>query len=172
MAGELRHRRVPPEDGDGDEGVVASSQRLDSASSSAADGNGKAGTSSGGGGGGGEGVDPRSGKRDALGWLEWGRGWMAVVGEFLFQRIAASHLANPLELPPLDGVSIVVTGATSGIGLEIARCLPAFPPPSSPCFHMPTPQDVMDGSFSRPLRFACSTIGSCSLFMYYLDSND
>ena len=33
---------------------------------------------------------------------------MAIVGEFLFQRIAASHLANPLELPPLDGVSIVV----------------------------------------------------------------
>jgi hypothetical protein len=33
---------------------------------------------------------------------------MAIAGEFLFQRITASHLANPLELPPLDGVSIVV----------------------------------------------------------------
>jgi hypothetical protein len=160
MAGELRHRRVPSSDGDGDEdeGVVASSQRLHSASSSAADGNGKgkAGTSS----GGGEGAEPRREKRDALGWLEWGRGWMAVVGEFLFQRIAASHLANPLELPPLDGVSIVVTGATSGIGLQIARCLPAFPPPSSPLFSsvLPTPRDVMDGSFSRPLRFACPAI--------------
>lgn len=61
------------------------------------------------------------GRKEALGWLEWGRGWMGIVGEFLFQRIAASNLSNPLELPPLDGVSFVVTGATSGIGLEIAR---------------------------------------------------
>nr|CAB3445313.1 unnamed protein product [Digitaria exilis] len=97
MAGELRHRRAPePED----VGEVPSS------------------------GGKEEGAEEwRGKKRDALGWLEWGRGWMAVVGEFLFQRIAASHLANPLELPPLEGVSIIVTGATSGIGLEIARQL-------------------------------------------------
>ena len=61
------------------------------------------------------------GRKEALGWMEWGRGWLGVVGEFFFQRIAASHLANPLELPPLDGVSVIVTGATSGIGLEIAR---------------------------------------------------
>jgi hypothetical protein len=33
---------------------------------------------------------------------------MAIAGEFLFQRITASHLANPLKLPPLNGVSIVV----------------------------------------------------------------
>jgi hypothetical protein len=144
MAGELRHRRVPSEDGD--EGAAAS-QGPDPAA-----GNGKAGTAS-------EGAEPRRGKRDALGWLEWGRGWMAVVGEFLFQRIAASHLANPLELPPLDGVSVVVTGATSGIGLEIARCLLCFPPPRSLRLVFICPhatrchcEFVVDGSFRRPLR--------------------
>jgi len=101
MAGDLRHRRAPAEDG----GESASS------AGEGATANGKDGAG-----------EPR-GKREALGWLEWGRGWMAIVGEFFFQRIAASHLANPLELPPLEGVSIIVTGATSGIGLEIARQL-------------------------------------------------
>uniref|UniRef100_A0A0A9D896 Uncharacterized protein n=1 Tax=Arundo donax TaxID=35708 RepID=A0A0A9D896_ARUDO len=102
MAGDLRLRREPAAEGEG------------AASSS----NAKAGPPSGG-----EAAEERGGRREALGWLEWGRGWLAIVGEFLFQRIAASHLANPLELPPLDGVSIIVTGATSGIGLEIARQL-------------------------------------------------
>ncbi|PAN03634.1 hypothetical protein GQ55_1G011100 [Panicum hallii var. hallii] len=101
MAGDLRQRRAPAQDG----GEGASSAGDEAAA------NGK------------EGAGGPRGKREALGWLEWGRGWMAVVGEFLFQRIAASHLANPLELPPLEGVSIIVTGATSGIGLEIARQL-------------------------------------------------
>ncbi|CAN6236886.1 unnamed protein product [Urochloa humidicola] len=109
MAGDLRQRRAPSEDAGEAEGAFSSS----SAEEAAAAGNGKEERAAEG---------PR-GKRDALGWLEWGRGWMAIVGEFLFQRIAASHLANPLELPPLEGVSIIVTGATSGIGLEIARQL-------------------------------------------------
>jgi hypothetical protein len=135
MASDLRHRRAPAPAEGGDEGA-----------SSAATAGGAAAAS------GKEGAEERTtGKRDALGWLEWGRGWMAIVGEFLFQRIAASHLANPLELPPLDGVSIVVTGATSGIGLEIARSPPSVTLPfavssSSCCCWI----------FSvRPLRFAC-----------------
>lgn len=95
MAGEIRHRRAPAVSGE----VGAPAAKA-----------------------GGEEAEQR-GRKDALGWLEWGRGWLGIVGEFLFQRIAASHLANPLELPPLEGVSVVVTGATSGIGLEIARSL-------------------------------------------------
>uniref|UniRef100_A0A0D9VBC1 Uncharacterized protein n=1 Tax=Leersia perrieri TaxID=77586 RepID=A0A0D9VBC1_9ORYZ len=96
MAGDLRQRR-PAAAADGKGNVSA------------------AGPPSGGGGG--------EERKEALGWMEWGRGWMSIVGEFLFQRIAASNLSNPLELPPLEGISFIVTGATSGIGLEIARQL-------------------------------------------------
>ncbi|KAL5207363.1 hypothetical protein ABZP36_031798 [Zizania latifolia] len=100
MAGDLRQRRAP----------AAGGERGTSSSASAGPPSG------------GEEAE-RKGKKEALGWLEWGRGWMGIFGEFLFQRIAASHLANPLELPPLEGVSFIITGATSGIGLEIARQL-------------------------------------------------
>ncbi|GMI92780.1 FOREVER YOUNG [Hibiscus trionum] len=62
-------------------------------------------------------------KKQGLGWIEWLRGWMYVIYEMLFQRIMASHLHNPLELPPLNDLTCVVTGSTSGIGREIARQL-------------------------------------------------
>ncbi|XP_058194750.1 dehydrogenase/reductase SDR family member FEY-like [Rhododendron vialii] len=63
-------------------------------------------------------------KKDGLGWIEWLRGLLSVVYEVLFQRIMASHLQNPMPLPPLpDITSCIVTGSTSGIGREIARQL-------------------------------------------------
>ena len=35
----------------------------------------------------------------------------------------ASHLQNPLSLPPINNLTCIVTGSTSGIGLQIARQL-------------------------------------------------
>lgn len=55
--------------------------------------------------------------------MEWLRGWLYVVYEMLFQRITASHLHNPMPLPPLNNITCIVTGSTSGIGREIARQL-------------------------------------------------
>ena len=60
-------------------------------------------------------------KKGALGWVEWLRGWMYVIHEMLFQRIMASHLQNPMPLPPVNDLTCIVTGSTSGIGREIAR---------------------------------------------------
>lgn len=62
-------------------------------------------------------------KKQGLGWVEWLRGWMYILYEMLFQRIMASHLQNPLSLPPINNLTCIVTGSTSGIGLQIARQL-------------------------------------------------
>ncbi|XP_020221734.1 dehydrogenase/reductase SDR family member FEY [Cajanus cajan] len=62
-------------------------------------------------------------KKECLGWIEWLRGWFYLVYEMLFQRIMASHLHNPMPLPPVNDLTCIVTGSTSGIGLEIARQL-------------------------------------------------
>ncbi|KZV34782.1 retinol dehydrogenase 11-like [Dorcoceras hygrometricum] len=62
-------------------------------------------------------------KKEALGWLNWLTGWFYVVYEMLFQRILASHLPNPMPLPPINDLTFIVTGSTSGIGREIARQL-------------------------------------------------
>ncbi|KAJ7975353.1 putative Short-chain dehydrogenase [Quillaja saponaria] len=62
-------------------------------------------------------------KKQALGWIEWLRGWFYLIYEMLFQRIMASHLQNPMPLPPVNDLTCIVTGSTSGIGREIARQL-------------------------------------------------
>ncbi|XP_073299543.1 dehydrogenase/reductase SDR family member FEY-like isoform X2 [Primulina huaijiensis] len=62
-------------------------------------------------------------KKEGLGWLSWLTGWFYLVHEMLFQRILASHLQNPMPLPPLNDLTFIVTGSTSGIGKEIARQL-------------------------------------------------
>ncbi|KAJ4973377.1 hypothetical protein NE237_006551 [Protea cynaroides] len=59
--------------------------------------------------------------KQGLGWMEWLRGWFYVIYEFLFQRIMASHLQNPIPLPPLNDLTCIITGCTNGIGLKIAR---------------------------------------------------
>lgn len=61
--------------------------------------------------------------KQGLGWMEWARGWLQLIYEMLFQRITASHLENPMPLPPLNDITCIVTGSTSGIGLQIARQL-------------------------------------------------
>lgn len=63
----------------------------------------------------------KTAKKKTLGWMEWLRGWFYLVYEMLFQRILASHLQNPMPLPPINDVTCIVTGSTSGIGREIAR---------------------------------------------------
>lgn len=72
---------------------------------------------------GGKSGDKKVKKKEALGCLEWLRGWLYIVYEMLFQRIMASHLPNPLPIPPLNDLTFIITGSTSGIGREIARQL-------------------------------------------------
>ncbi|KAL8547818.1 hypothetical protein ACS0TY_007230 [Phlomoides rotata] len=62
-------------------------------------------------------------KKEGLGWIEWMMGWFYLVYEMLFQRIIASNLSNPMPIPPVNDLTFVVTGSTSGIGKEIARQL-------------------------------------------------
>jgi NAD(P)-dependent dehydrogenase (short-subunit alcohol dehydrogenase family) len=62
-------------------------------------------------------------KKEGLGWMEWLRGWFYLIYEMLFQRISASHLQNPMPLPPVNDITCIITGSTSGIGREIARQL-------------------------------------------------
>lgn len=59
--------------------------------------------------------------------MEWLRGWLYLLYEMLFQRITASHLQNPLPLPPLNDLTCIITGSTSGIGLEVAKYVTFHP---------------------------------------------
>jgi len=68
-----------------------------------------------------EAPETKNKKKECLGWIEWLRGWFYLIYEMLFQRIMASHLHNPMPLPPVNDLTCIVTGSTSGIGLEIAR---------------------------------------------------
>ncbi|XP_052183849.1 dehydrogenase/reductase SDR family member FEY-like [Diospyros lotus] len=68
-------------------------------------------------------VVPGKKKKQRLGWMEWARGWLYLGYEMLFQRITASHLHNPMPLPPINDITCIITGSTSGIGREIARQL-------------------------------------------------
>ncbi|XP_050232877.1 dehydrogenase/reductase SDR family member FEY-like [Mercurialis annua] len=56
-------------------------------------------------------------------WLESFKGWSYVAYEMLFQKMCTWHLKNPLPLPCLKNINSIVTGCTSGIGLEIAKQL-------------------------------------------------
>ncbi|CAL5440336.1 unnamed protein product [Camellia sinensis] len=62
-------------------------------------------------------------KQQGLSWMEWLKGWSHLIYEVLFQRLTSSHLKTPLPLPSLNDITCIVTGSTSGIGLEIARQL-------------------------------------------------
>lgn len=62
-------------------------------------------------------------KKEGLGWIEWLMGWFYLAYEMLFQRIVASNVPNPMPLPPVNDLTFIVTGSTSGIGKEIARQL-------------------------------------------------
>ncbi|KAK2986494.1 hypothetical protein RJ640_021369 [Escallonia rubra] len=62
-------------------------------------------------------------EKQDLGWMEWLKGWYDLIFEACFQKLMSRHLHNPLPLPSLNGKTCIVTGSTSGIGLEIARQL-------------------------------------------------
>lgn len=62
-------------------------------------------------------------EKEGQSWMEWLKGWSYLIYEAFFQKFTARHLPNPLPLPSLNDITCMVTGSTSGIGLEIARQL-------------------------------------------------
>ncbi|KAI5072960.1 hypothetical protein GOP47_0013066 [Adiantum capillus-veneris] len=59
----------------------------------------------------------------SLGWIDWASAWLHVTTETLLQRIYTCHLPQRLPLPVLTDFTCIITGATSGIGLETAKQL-------------------------------------------------
>jgi hypothetical protein len=56
-----------------------------------------------------------------LGWFDWILGLLRVAFDTITQRVKAVHLPRQLPLIPLSHMTCIITGATSGIGLETAR---------------------------------------------------
>eukprot|EP00249_Psilotum_nudum_P010128 c22349_g1_i1 orf=334-1440(+) len=63
---------------------------------------------------------PRKAK---LGWWDWLSALLHVINEAIFQRVYTCHLPEHLFVPVLTDLTCIVTGATSGIGLQTAKQL-------------------------------------------------
>eukprot|EP00250_Pteridium_aquilinum_P020650 c24896_g1_i4 orf=360-1463(+) len=59
----------------------------------------------------------------ALGWVDWASACIHISAETLLQRIYTCHLPQRIPLPVLTDFTCIITGATSGIGLETAKQL-------------------------------------------------
>ncbi|XP_028795441.1 dehydrogenase/reductase SDR family member FEY [Neltuma alba] len=62
-------------------------------------------------------------QKQGLSFTDYLRGWSVLLHEIFFEKITSRRLKSPLPLPPLSDLTIILTGPTSGIGLEIARNL-------------------------------------------------
>ncbi|XP_054782210.1 dehydrogenase/reductase SDR family member FEY-like [Prosopis cineraria] len=62
-------------------------------------------------------------QKQGLSFTDYLRGLSVLLCEIFFEKITSSNLQNPLPLSPLSDLTCIVTGPTSGIGLEIARNL-------------------------------------------------
>ncbi|KAG0602006.1 hypothetical protein M758_11G154100 [Ceratodon purpureus] len=58
-----------------------------------------------------------------LSWSEWIAALFRIVCDTLFQRFFARHVPSRVSLPNLAHPTVMVTGATSGIGLHTAKAL-------------------------------------------------
>ncbi|KAI9089556.1 hypothetical protein K1719_029161 [Acacia pycnantha] len=62
-------------------------------------------------------------QKQGLSFTGYCKGWSVLLYEIFFEKISSRHLKSPLPLPPLSDLTIILTGPTSGIGLEVARNL-------------------------------------------------